>query len=164
MSKDILLVFGMQNDYVKKDEIVSRIIDKIKYYSENDKPYYLIQNNCYSSNFCQIHSDGWQFIDEIKKYVNKDNVIKIFDSNANLYWNELSINASDTIDICGFYTDRGIVGNALVLKAKNIWTRIKIDVDCCYGTSPEYSDSALDVLESNGIEVNYVRRDSEDEF
>ncbi len=154
----ILLVFGMQNDYVKDRGIISKIEERVKWYEENQYPYYFTQDTYFSPSFCQIHTDGWKFVNELEKYTLKNNVVKTFDSLANLFWGDVIISSYSTVELCGLYTDINVVSNALVLRAKNPNTKFIVCSELCQGTSTEKHDSALDILESNGIEV-ILRRD-----
>lgn len=60
---------------------------------------------------------------------------------------------SSEIEIIGLCTDICVISNALILRSTFPDKKIVVDASCCAGTSHAYHLSALDVLESNCIEV-----------
>lgn len=57
------------------------------------------------------------------------------------------------IEVVGLCTDICVISNVLLLKAAFPETEIRVDPDCCAGTTEWLNDKALDVMRSCHIEV-----------
>lgn len=62
-------------------------------------------------------------------------------------------NANDEVYLCGVSTDICVVSNAICLRAALPNTVIKVDCDCCAGTSIEAHDAALKTMASCQIDI-----------
>ena len=62
-------------------------------------------------------------------------------------------NPIEEIEICGLCTDICVVSNALLIRAALPNIPMKVDSNCCAGTSKENHDAALKVMKSCQIEI-----------
>lgn len=60
---------------------------------------------------------------------------------------EIDLNKIEEIEIVGLDTDFCVLANAMTLKAAFPNVPITIDASCCAGSTPEWHEKALDILE-----------------
>ena len=60
---------------------------------------------------------------------------------------EIDLNKIEEIEIVGLDTDFCVLANAMTLKAAFPNVPITIDASCCAGSTPEWDEKALDILE-----------------
>lgn len=122
---------------------------------------------------CLIGEDGWKVEPEIYNANKNQNVDEfVFRKTTFGYpWNlEVDFNYEDVdftldpkdvteIEIIGLDTDFCVLANAMTLKAAFPNVPITIDAACCAGSTPEWHEKALDMLEH--CHFNIINRKKE---
>ena len=113
---------------------------------------------------CLYKTKGWEIHEDISNlisnYLNHDNIFYIEKETFGYPWNnesslglKVQINSYlfnkkiEEIEIIGLDTDFCVLANAMTLKAAFPNTPITIDAACCAGSTPEWHEKALDMLE-----------------
>lgn len=113
---------------------------------------------------CLYKTKGWEIHEDISNlissYLNHDNIFYIVKETFGYTWNndsslglKIQINnylfnkKIEEIEIIGLDTDFCVLANAMTLKAAFPNVPITIDAACCAGSTPEWHEKALDMLE-----------------
>ena len=165
----ILIVVDMQNDFITGTlgsadavKIVPAVVEKVKNFDgkviftrdTHFEDYMSTQEGeKLPVKHCIKDTDGWQICDELQPYANEV-VDKITFGSVNLpkVIEELTDHI-DEIELCGVCTVVCVVSNAICLKAELPNTVIKVDSNCCAGTSVEAHNAALKTMNSCQIDI-----------
>lgn len=179
MSKRVLVVVDMQNDFVtgalgskEAQDIVPKVVKKIKQAREDNVPVIFTQDTHderYLSiqegkllpvQHCIVGTRGWELIPEIKELVpNRSSVIEKSGFGAEpsyleevLYENDAE--TADEYEVCGLCTDICVISNVVLLKTLYRESKITVDAQAVAGVTPEKNAAALEVMKS--IQVNVI--------
>lgn len=176
----VLIVVDMQKDFIdgslgtkEAQAIVPAVRDKIREYALNKDEIIFTQDTHYAADYlqtnegkhlpvlhCVIGTDGYNIETSLLQAVDK--IANYFvlpkSSFGYIHWKDIFKvnkwnNKNIEIEICGLCTDICVIVNALILKTLYPEAVIKIDSNCCAGTTPEKHKEALDVMKSCQIEV-----------
>lgn len=171
--KKILVVVDMQNDFVRGSlanneavKIIPNIIKKINTYPLENR---FATRDTHFENYmetmegkklpvlhCIKNTKGWEIIDEIKSFINTENIIdktifgaidlvnilKKYDKKENI-----------EIELVGVCTDICVISNAILLKTYFPEREIIVDSKCCAGVTADKHKAALEIMKSCQIEV-----------
>lgn len=179
--KKILVVVDMQNDFVKgvlsneaTKAVLPKVVNKLKeHHNEYDAIY--MTRDIHFDNYmntlegkklpiphCIKDTDGkdivkeiWDVVKELRKNKKFIRVVDkhTFASKELIDYISATCSTNDEIEFCGVCTDICVVSNAITLRAEMPNTIIKVDADCCAGTTPEAHNAALTVMNSCQIDV-----------
>ena len=163
----LLFVIDMQNDFIdgvlgssEAQAIVPKVVEKIK----NEDKYTIITatfDTHWSSTYleteegkhlpiphCLYQTKGWELNKDVEKALIGKNHIKQYKYSFGYPWESKEyLDYITEIEIIGLDTDFCILANAMTLKAAYPNVSITIDASCCAGSSPEWHEKALDILE-----------------
>ena len=164
-----LFVIDMQNDFIdgvlgnpEAQAIVPKVAEKIKnvnfdliiltldthhidYLKTEEGKHLPIKHCLYKTKGWKIHED---ILNLISNYLSHDNIFYIEKETFGYPWpNGSSIKNITEIEIVGLDTDFCVLANAMTLKAAFPNVPITIDAACCAGSTPEWHEKALDMLE-----------------
>ena len=172
MSNKVLIVVDMQNDFIygplgseEARKIVPNVIEKIEEAVRLGRTV-IFTRDTHSANYlntqegknlpvphCIRHTEGWEIIPELKKYIDYKWVVDKFSFGYDC-WEEGALPLlPDGIELVGVCSDICVISNALILKALYFETEITVDASCCAGTTPENHRAALQVMKSCQINV-----------
>ena len=165
----LLVVIDMQNDFIdgvlgnpEAQAIVPNVIEKIKaadfdlivltqdthhidYLKTEEGKHLPIKHCLYKTKGWEIHED---ILNLISSYLSYDNIFYIEKETFGYPYPEGSLIKDITeIEIVGLDTDFCVLANAMTLKAAFPNIPITIDAACCAGSTPEWHEKALDILE-----------------
>ncbi len=173
----LLFVIDMQNDFIdgvlgtpEAQAIVPKVIEKIKQAeivvftkdSHNEDYLKTEEGKHLPILHCQIGKQGWTLKKEIfnatrEEDSNNKNVFLVHKNTFGYLWDieknfnneDFTLNSDDVeeIEIIGLDTDFCVLANAMTLKAAFPNVPITIDASCCAGSTPEWHEKALDILE-----------------
>ncbi|WP_374285779.1 cysteine hydrolase family protein [Lactococcus sp.] len=166
--KKILLVIDFQNDFIdgslgtkEAQAIIGNVVKKIESYEEKNR--FATQDTHFEDYLstqegknlpvlhCQKGTFGWEIREEAQL-----GFAKIFEKN-NFGSVELAqfVKAQDVdeVELIGICTDICVVSNALLIKAFAPEVKIKVDVSCCAGVTPESHLAAIETMKSCQIEM-----------
>lgn len=174
MSK-YLIVVDMQNDFIdgalgtrEAQAIVPKVLEKIR----NFKGTVIFTRDTHEENYletqegeklpvvhCVRGTKGWEFQDEIKDYVEKNNKL-VFDkptfgsiSLAGCLNGIAKMAPIHEIELIGLCTDICVISNALLIKATLPETKIIVDSACCAGVTPKSHNNALEAMKMCQVEI-----------
>lgn len=173
MSKRILVVVDMQNDFISgclkaynAENILSSVKDKILSYQKNNDLIFYTKDT-HDDNYlttqegknlpvphCIKNTEGWEIPKDL--LVNKNIIEK---KSFGFYdWKEVigSIIKNDeiiSIELIGICTDICVISNALVIKAAYPEIEIIVDSSCCAGVTNESHHQALEAMKMCQIKV-----------
>lgn len=174
----LLFVIDMQNDFIdgvlgspEAQAIVPKVVEKIKQINNDDLIY--VTYDAHFNNYlnteegkhlpiphCIIKTDGIKLNENIEKILTGKKVYRrtkfSFGYPWGGPWNDENITE---IEIVGLDTDFCVLANALGLKAAYPNVPITIDAACCAGSTPEWHEKALDMLEH--CHFNVINRKKE---
>ncbi len=180
MSKKILIVVDMQNDFIdgvlgnpyNKEVVLPNVIKKVKQANRNGNYVFFTCDTHFQRDFhesiegqrlplhCEFNTHGWQINEELSKVVNSSPILVWKPTFGKLNWKEYighlvddDVDENTEIELCGLCTDICVVSNALILRAMYPNNKITIDSSCCGGTTPEAHESALTVMRSCMIDI-----------
>ena len=158
----LLFVIDMQNDFIdgvlgspEAQAIVSKVVEKIK----NEKSLIITTYDTHYEDYlkteegkhlpishCLYLTNGWALNKEVHKALSlKGPIAYCLKSSFGRPWD---FNEDITeIEIVGLDTDFCVLANAMTLKAAFPNVPITIDAACCAGSTPEWHEKALDMLE-----------------
>lgn len=166
--KKVLFVIDMQVDFVtgalaneEAQKIIGNIAEKIKTYEEAGD-YVFFTRDTHGENYmetqegnmlpvphCMEGSDGWQIVDELKAFANKENTLDkpSFGSLELPKWVYKKTDGDfDEMEFCGVCTDICVISNAMIMKAAFPELKLTVDSSCCAGVTPESHQTALDAM------------------
>ena len=183
----LLFVIDMQNDFIygalgnpEALIIVPKVIEKIK----NADMVIFTQDSHYNNyldteegkhlpvKHCIVTTEGWEINAVVLNALGtppKSFIIKTKETFGYDSWRKLSFiieksyNSNMTeneIEIVGLDTDFCVLANAMTLKAAFPNVPITIDAACCAGSTPEWHEKALDILEH--CHFNVINRKEEE--
>lgn len=168
----LLIVVDMQNDFVTGSlgtkeavAIVPNVKKKIEKYLNNGDEVCFTKDIHFKDyldtqegkklpvEHCIIGTNGWEIVDELKKY--EQNVFEKYTfASRNLVESVFYGNSHfSSIEIVGLCTDICVVSNALLIKAFLPELVIIVDASCCAGVTPEKHKAALETMKSCQIDV-----------
>ncbi len=107
---------------------------------------------------CLYGSEGWEIIDELKKYAESSRVLdKITFGSRDLGRLVSDMDreqAIDQVELIGICTDICVISNALLVKAFLPNVPISVDPSCCAGVTPESHDTALAAMRACHIRID----------
>ena len=175
MSKKLLIVIDMQNDFVSGSlgtaearQIVESVKNKILSYDKNDV--YATRDTHHVDyletqegknlpvKHCILGTAGHQIIEELSAFIPETNIFnKPTFGSVELASKIKSIydqNDGDIeIEICGLCTDICVISNALMLKAYMPEVKMSLDEKCTAGVTKELKDSAIKTMRSCQISI-----------
>lgn len=168
----LLVVIDMQNDFIdgvlgnpKAQAIVPKVVEKIK---NADFDFIVLTQDTHHIDYlkteegkhlpikhCLYKTKGWEIHEDISNlissYLSHDNIfIRTKETFGYNCYEEFAIKYNDRIteiEIVGLDTDFCVLANAMTLKATFPNIPITIDAACCAGSTPEWHEKALDMLE-----------------
>ena len=179
--KNILVIVDMQTDFVNgvlsndmTKAVLPKIVEKLKYhYSEYDAIY--MTRDIHFDNYlntlegkklpivhCMKNSAGKNIVKElwdvVKELREKRRFVRVVDkhtfaSKELIDYLSVTCGVNDEIELCGVCTDVCVVSNAICLRAELPNTVIKVDSNCCAGTSVEAHNAALKTMNSCQIDI-----------
>ena len=174
----LLFIIDMQNDFIdgvlgspEAQAIVPKVVEKIK---NEDK--YTIITTTFDTHWitylkteegkhlpiphCLYQTEGWELNKDIEKALAEKNYIKQYKSSFGYPWDPKQfLDYITEIEIIGLDTDFCVLANAMTLKAAFPNVPITIDAACCAGSTPEWHEKALDMLEH--CHFNVINRKKE---
>ena len=176
MSKKVLVVVNMQNDFVTgslgspaAEKLLEPIVNKIKQYHENNDEVFLIKDTHnieyeysiegarFPAKHCQINTYGWEICKEILQVCQPATVVRKGNFGSTQLTEILkNLNSSyqiENIEFIGIYTDIDVITNALLVRTSLPRTPISVDASCCFGTTKEAHNAALNVMKSCLIDI-----------
>lgn len=175
MSRKILLVIDMQNDFIdgslgtkEAEAIVPAVVEKIKSYPSEDV---FATQDTHPQNYletqegrnlpvehCMKGTEGWKLRKELAELIRKDHIYEKPTFGSVRLAEDLKKMAKQEgeeleIELVGLCTDICVVSNALMIKAYLPETRISVDPSCCAGVTPEKHEAALETMRSCQIYV-----------
>ena len=171
----LLFVIDMQNDFIdgvlgspEAQAIVPKVVEKIKNadnviftYDTHNKDYLQTEEGKHLSiPHCIKGTEGWE-LNPIIFNTSPDEIVQhvfmfrkeTFGYPWNIYedfnYKDFTLDPKDVteIEIVGLDTDFCVLANAMTLKAVFPNVPITIDASCCAGSTPEWHEKALDILE-----------------
>lgn len=175
MSKRILIVIDMQNDFIsgslgtkEAKGIVEAVKNKILSYDKQD--IYATRDTHYEDyldtqegknlpvKHCILDTIGHDIVDDIKNLIDENHIFnKATFGSVELVKKIKEVsdgnNGDIAIEICGLCTDICVISNALMLKAFMPNVTISLDEKCTAGVTPELKKSAIDTMKSCQINI-----------
>lgn len=181
IGKKILVIVDMQNDFVTgclgndmTKAVLPKIVNKLKeHYQEYDAIY--MTRDIHFDNYMEtlegkklpiphclkdgngknISKELWDVVKELRE---KRRFIKVVDkhtfaSKELVDYLSVTCGVNDEIELCGVCTDICVVSNAICLRAELPNTVIKVDGNCCAGTTMDNHNSALVTMASCQIDI-----------
>lgn len=175
----LLFVIDMQNDFIdgvlgsaKAQAIVPKVVKKIK----NEKGLIIATYDTHYDDYlmkteegkhlpiphCLYLTHGWALNKEVHEALSlRETTSYCLKSSFGHLWdfNKKSVEGVTEIEIIGLDTDFCVLANAMTLKAAFPNVPITIDAACCAGSTPEWHEKALDMLEH--CHFNVINRKKE---
>lgn len=178
----LLVVVDMQNDFIdgvlgspEAQAIVPKVVKRIKESINNNEIIFFTKDTHYSNNKDYLNSEegkhlpiphcingtyGHKLNSEIADYFNSyDYACSVFKNTFGYDWGlEQSVLKDilkdiNEIEIIGLDTDFCVLANAMTLKTAFPNAHIVINAECCAGSTPEWHEKALDMLEHCHCEI-----------
>jgi len=174
----LLFVIDMQNDFIdgvlgspEAQAIVPKVVEKIKQadkwtiitatldthwitYLKTEEGKHLPISHCL------YKTKGWELNENVEKELEQKTAIKQTKSSFGYPWESKQyLDYITEIEIIGLDTDFCVLANAMTLKAAYPNVPITIDATCCAGSTPEWHEKALDMLEH--CHFNVINRKKE---
>ena len=179
--KKILVIVDMQTDFVNgvlgndmTTAVLPKVVKKLKeHYNEYDAIY--MTRDIHFDNYlntlegkklpvphCMKNGTGKNIVKElwdvVKELREKRKFVRVVDkhtfaSKELIDYLSATCGVNDEIEFCGVCTDICVVSNAICLRAELPNTVIKVDSNCCAGTSMEAHNSALTTMASCQIDI-----------
>lgn len=179
--KKILVIVDMQTDFVNgvlgndmTKAVLPKIVEKLKcHYNEYDAIY--MTRDIHFDNYldtlegkklpvphCMRNGTGKNIVKElwdvVKELREKRKFVRVVDkhtfaSKELIDYLSATCGVNDEIELCGVCTDICVVSNAICLRAELPNTVIKVDGNCCAGTSMEAHNAALMTIKSCQIDI-----------
>lgn len=175
----LLFVIDMQNDFIdgvlgspEAQAIVPKVVEKIK---NEDKD--TIITTTFDTHLpltylkteegkhlpiphCLYQTKGWELNKDVEEALAEKSYIKQYKSSFSYPWESKQyLDYITEIEIIGLDTDFCVLANAMTLKAAYPNVPITIDAACCAGSTPEWHEKALDMLEH--CHFNVINRKKE---
>ena len=179
--KKILVIVDMQNDFITgclgndmTKAVLPNIVKKLKEHGSEYDAIYMTRDIHFDNYMetlegkklpiphCLKDSDGkniceeiWTVVKELRKNRKFIRVVDkhTFASKELVDYLFATCGANDEIELCGVCTDICVTSNAICLRAELPNTIIKVDGNCCAGTSIEAHNAALRTMVSCHIDV-----------
>jgi len=167
----LLFIIDMQNDFIdgvlgspEAQAIVPKVIEKIKQndtvvvtYDTHEKDYLQTEEGKHLPiPHCIFGEWGWKLNTAVSDAldITVRNIFMRTKQTFGYPWSSKDFDYKDIkpeeiteIEIIGLDTDFCVLANAMTLKAAFPNVPITIDASCCAGSSPEWHEKALDILE-----------------
>lgn len=180
MDKKVLLVVGMQNDFVagtlgstQAQVIVKGVVKKVKEYYDAELPIFFTKDTHFAEEYhhtqegrklpiahCLFGTDGHEIIEELKEYA-EDSIIICKDT-----FGELSIpsciegycdipfpNKLAEVEIIGLCTDVCVIANAIILKTAFPEAKVAVNANLCAGVTNDGHDLALEAMKGCQVDI-----------
>ena len=175
----MLVVVDMQNDFIdgalgspEAQAIVPKVVERIKEAINSREIIYFTKDTHFKEDYfsteegknlpilhCLYGDKGWELHDDIIKCAKNNNydldLRTMYKHSFGCDFWELPpfINDVDQIEVIGLDTDFCIITNTLMLKTKFPNAHIIINAECCAGSTSEWHEKALDMLEHCHCEI-----------
>lgn len=174
MSKNILAVIDMQNDFIdgalgtkEAQAIVGNVAAYIKKsISDGDEVVYT--RDTHFDNYmdtqegknlpvphCIKGTAGWEICNELKALQNDDT--KVFDKltfgSVELATYLKTVEGLESVTLVGLCTDICVISNAMVIKANLPEVEIEVVENCCAGVTPKSHKNALEAMKVCQIKI-----------
>lgn len=166
----MLVVIDMQNDFIdgvlgspEAQAIVPKVVERVEQaikkgekivftkdthsiltYSKSEEGKYLPIPHCI------FPTSGWHIHDTLRDYAQVTQTVWKYTFGYD--WGSIEENV-DEIEIVGLDTDFCVLANAITLKTAYPEAHIVINAACCAGSTPEWHEKALDMLEHCHCEI-----------
>ena len=171
MSKNVLVVVDMQNDFIdgtlgtkEAQEIVENILETIRRFDGE----VVFTRDTHFGNYsdtqegrklpvphCIRGTSGWEINDKLKKLITPET--KIFDKltfgSTELAEYLKQNNELEKVTLVGLCTDICVISNALLIKANMPEAEIEVIESCCAGVTPESHQNALNAMKMCQIDI-----------
>lgn len=179
--KKLLVIVDMQNDFIdgvlgspEAQTIVPKVIERMKQAFEDEDEFICFTKDTHDAfeyplseegknlpiPHCLFPSEGWKINKEIIECTAHDHSVTelyfIWKKSFGHNWEKESWIHDyqiGTIEIIGLDTDFCVLANAMTLKATFPNAHIVINAACCAGSTPEWHEKALDMLEHCHCEI-----------
>ena len=174
MSKNILAVIDMQNDFIdgalgtkEAQAIVGNVARYIKSAIDNGDEVVYTRDTHFENYMetqegrklpvphCIKGTDGWEICDELRALRNETS--KIFDKltfgSVELASYLKTVTGLESVTLIGLCTDICVISNAMVIKANLPEVEIKVVESCCAGVTPQSHKNALEAMKVCQIQV-----------
>lgn len=193
--KRVLVIIDMQNDFVAENGVLSnemtravlpKVVRKLKvHYNKYDAIY--LTRDIHFENYLEtlegkklpiphcirntdgknIHEDIWNVVKELRK---KKRYIRVIDkhtfgSKELIDYLSATCGTNDIVEFVGVCTNICVVGNAIPLRMELPNTIIRVDANCCAGTTVKDHNAALRTMNSCQIDIigrHYGKKIEED--
>lgn len=174
MSKNILVVIDMQNDFIdgalgtkEAQAIVTDVADCIKKALDRGDEVIYTRDTHFDNYMdtqegrnlpvphCIKGTAGWEIRDELKALQSDDT--KVFDKltfgSVELATYLKTVDGLESVTLIGLCTDICVISNAMVIKANLPETEINVIENCCAGVTPQSHKNALEAMKMCQIKV-----------
>lgn len=174
MSKNVLAVIDMQNDFIdgalgtkEAQAIVTDVADGIKKALERGDEVVYTRDTHFDNYMdtqegrnlpvphCIKGTAGWEIRDELKALQNDDT--KVFDKltfgSVELAAYLKTVDGLESVTLIGLCTDICVISNAMVIKANLPEVAISVIENCCAGVTPQSHKNALEAMKMCQIKV-----------
>lgn len=174
MSKNVLAVIDMQNDFIdgalgtkEAQAIVENVADCIKKALERGDEVVYTRDTHFDNYMdtqegrnlpvphCIKGTAGWEIRDELKALQNDDT--KVFDKltfgSVELAACLKNVDGLESVTLIGLCTDICVISNAMVIKANLPEVAINVIESCCAGVTPQSHKNALEAMKMCQIKV-----------
>ena len=180
MSKKVLVVVDVQNDFVKGGALpygypeksnTELICDRVRQAVE-DGDYVVATRDTHHDNYmdtlegknlpvvhCMHETRGWELVDGLKSLA-AENKIVVFDKPtfgtplvAEYIRHLMDVEEIDEIELLGYDLSICVLANAVILRSRFPNKKIKVQMDLCGDVSKETFKAACEVLHMQQIEV-----------
>lgn len=177
MSKKIMLIIDMQNDFIygafgtayatsAKEAILNQIqkekIDTRYIFTQDthyENYYTTLEGKKLPTIHCVKDTAGWMIDKDLaaefggSPYAVEKDTFGFVDWRYQLEKYCEYNPDEDEIEICGVCTDICVISNALLLRTFYPEAKISVRADCCAGTSPDAHKAALDIIKGCCIDI-----------
>ena len=169
----VLVVIDMQVDFItgslaneEGQKIVQNVKNKIDEYIENHNTVVFTQDT-HPANYLQTQegrnlpvehcikgNEGWNIVPQLR-YPQCKSFEKPTFGSIEMAQYTASLSNIEEIEIVGVCTDICVISNAMILKAAMPEIPIRVDANCCAGTTIENHDNALKAMAMCQIDIKH---------
>lgn len=177
MSKNVLVVVDMQNDFIDgslANPLAQAIVKKVAKYVAKFEGLIVFTRDTHNKDYletregkhlpiphCIAQTDGWNINNEIYKAADNNKKARViivnkstFGAGTSLYTGIKTIYENpDEIQFCGTCTDICVVSNVLATISNFKKAKITVLQDLCAGLTKEKHKAAIEVMKSCQVEV-----------
>lgn len=171
MSKNVLVVVDMQNDFIngalgttEAQAIVKNVVDKVKSFDGE----VVFTRDTHFENYIETNegknlpvphcikgSNGWLICKELEAFVTENTPVfdKTTFGSVELAQYLKTINNLQEVTLVGLCTDICVISNALLIKANMPEVIITVDEKCCAGVTPQSHTNAINAMKMCHINI-----------